>query len=102
MNIRVKQKWIEALRSGDYPQAQRKLRSDDRFCVYGVLCDIYSKEFGVGWKGNAFLDCGTIPPIAVLRWADFPKTFLRYNVPASMNDSGSSFAMIADWIEKNL
>lgn len=33
-------KWIDALRSGQYKQGQKKLRDGDAFCCLGVLCDI--------------------------------------------------------------
>ena len=55
MNPTIKQKWVEALRSGKYEQGQWKLtRIDDytdimgegkeKFCVLGVLCDIALRE----------------------------------------------------------
>ena len=41
------QKWIAALRSGNYAQGFCKLRSkDDCFCVLGVACDVINPK---GW-----------------------------------------------------
>lgn len=61
MKPEVKEKWLEALRGGEYSQTLGRLkRSVDNsgsifpvgFCCLGVLCDLASKE-GVGeWDGN--------------------------------------------------
>jgi hypothetical protein len=64
MNPTIKQKWVDALRSGKYEQGQWKLtRIDDytdimgegkeKFCVLGVLCDIALREgvnIGLGYE----------------------------------------------------
>lgn len=53
MNPQIKQKWIDALRSGEYVQGYGQLRSEDnKFCCLGVLGDIYSKEKRVEWEKN--------------------------------------------------
>ena len=44
MNQQIKEKWIAALRSGEYNQSSNKLRSTQGFCCLGVLCDLYAKE----------------------------------------------------------
>lgn len=49
MNPEVKQKWIDALRSGDYEQGSEKLRGVNGYCCLGVLCDIYSREHDTQW-----------------------------------------------------
>ncbi|WP_420431474.1 hypothetical protein [Candidatus Poriferisocius sp.] len=49
------ERWVEALRSGEYEQGQRKLRShDDQYCPLGVLCDLVDPD---GWNkgGEAFV-----------------------------------------------
>lgn len=48
MNPEIKQRWIEALRSGEYRQGKGQLvepggEKGDKFCCLGVLCDIYSR-----------------------------------------------------------
>lgn len=44
--------WVAALRSGEYKQGHRVLRSkDDKFCCLGVLCDTISSEM---WTPNIF------------------------------------------------
>jgi hypothetical protein len=50
MNAEVKERWLNALRSGEYKQTAFKLKTNDGFCCLGVLCDIYSKEFNVPWE----------------------------------------------------
>lgn len=40
MNPEVKQKWVRALRSGEYNQTQGALQDRKGFCCLGVLCDI--------------------------------------------------------------
>lgn len=49
MNTQIKEKWVNALRSGEYPQIQGNLRSPDGYCCLGVLCDLYAKEHSVEW-----------------------------------------------------
>lgn len=57
MDKKLKDKWVKALRSGNYKQGKNKLRSleDNCFCCLGVLCDVIDPE---GWEEDrrAFLD----------------------------------------------
>jgi hypothetical protein len=47
MDIELKNKWLAALRSGDYKQGAHRLRTvNDCFCCLGVLCDIINPD---GW-----------------------------------------------------
>lgn len=57
MDKELKNKWIEALRSGEYKQGQGRLvQSDDNYaknyCCLGVLCDVMGMED----NGNVFQD----------------------------------------------
>ena len=54
MNPEVKQKWIDALRSGDYEQGSEKLRGVNGYCCLGVLCDIYSREYDTQWEFRGY------------------------------------------------
>lgn len=57
MNKIIKEKWLEALRSGEYNQTKGMLRDDKGYDCLGVLCNIHSEETGKGvWKrdGNLF------------------------------------------------
>jgi hypothetical protein len=75
MNAEVKEKWLNALRSGDYSQTINKLKTNRGFCCLGVLCDLYSKEFDVPWENsgnNSYyaIKGNTISlPVEVLIWA---------------------------------
>jgi len=54
MNPGIKQKWLIALRSGEYKQGKFSLKSvvngEIRYCCLGVLCDIAVKEGVLNWK----------------------------------------------------
>lgn len=43
-NTAVIQKWVKALRSGEYKQTNGTLRDQDGFCCLGVLCEVAVKE----------------------------------------------------------
>lgn len=49
MNPQVKEKWLNALRSGEYEQATGKLKTPQGFCCLGVLTDLYVKEKNQDW-----------------------------------------------------
>ena len=112
MNQQVKQKWVSALRSGDYQQTQNYLHKEDGFCCLGVLCDLYGKEHNVEWKladsGNncEFQDHPAFPPFSVVEWADTgssnPYICSRSLTLGELNDNGYTFNEIADIIEKHL
>ena len=39
------QKWVDALKSGEYKQGQSRLRNiENKYCCLGVACDIYEKQ----------------------------------------------------------
>jgi hypothetical protein len=46
MNELIAQKWVAALRSGDYKQGKGVLHNQDTntYCCLGVLCDLYVQE----------------------------------------------------------
>lgn len=80
-----KRMWIEALRSGTYPQTTRNLRDDVGFCCLGVMCDLARKEDESNgrWRLHSDedgqlkhfytfegprADGTTLPPFNVSRW----------------------------------
>lgn len=76
----VKEKWIDALRSGEYSQSQNTLRDKKGFCCLGVLCDLYQKETGNGewvqtsrdtilFKTNGDYTSSGVPPEEILIWS---------------------------------
>ena len=112
MNPQIKQKWLSALRSGDYQKTQCYLRTDDGFCCIGVLCDLYGKENNVEWNlvnnghNYEFQDRESYLPSSVKKWADLeycnPHVNDGESTLVSLNDTGCTFEQIADVIEKQL
>ena len=49
MDAQLKAKWVEALRSGEFKQAQGMLHDTktDSYCCLGVLCKVVGAEWGV-------------------------------------------------------
>lgn len=99
-------KWVAALRSGEYTQAKRQLRTETGMCCLGVACDLYSKETGEQWDGHKFLGEDDTLPLQVKEWVGLtgPEgVFLGdSNMPTALstkNDIGATFAEIADIIE---
>jgi hypothetical protein len=104
MNPQVKEKWIEALRSGEYKQTTRYLRTKDGYCCLGVLMDLYLKETGKEWVPThdkyvyltSNMNCSPISD-----WADVEE--FAEDVLIHMNDTeGRSFNEIADYIQDML
>jgi hypothetical protein len=106
MKRELKQKWLDALRSGNYRQGQDCLKQEnDRgrvwYCCLGVLAEIAEPEMlrkerssFVFYNHTGYL---RLPSGEwVLLTADTQRELGR------MNDDGKSFAEIADWIEKNV
>lgn len=112
MNPDVKAKWVAALRSGEYKQAEGALHRDNAFCCLGVLCDLHRKEVNPdkNWEPAkfddkfAYLDEHNYPPKEVMDWAGLTQRNPRV-VPgriADLNDRHISFAHIAEIIENTL
>lgn len=112
MDARVKKLWVDALRSGEYKQADSRLRGESGYCCLGVLCDIHAQETGGHWDGeetnHTYDGCATYLPKSVVAWAD-----LRNDDPdvtpnnkasqlSRLNDTQVPFAEIADAIEASL
>lgn len=101
MDIELKTKWTEALRSGSFKQAQRTLRSEEGYCCLGVLCEV----MGAKWQRDGSARIGSELQAyylsnKALETADLsdPQQSTLYG----MNDNGASFKEIADYIEQNL
>ena len=104
MRKEVKEKWLQALRSGEYKQGKNCLRADDKFCCLGVLTDIYAKEKNVEWRGNVFLGKKNVLPQSVATWAGiFGAPKVAGVLLSAHNDRESStFEEISNLIEENL
>jgi len=122
MKPEIKEKWLAALRSGDYKQGEGRLHiSKDEhhlFCCLGVLCDIYLKEQNKEW-GKIEHDGASIPdetsfiiyavdgesrllPHPVVEWSGLARVVLPSGVFSlvTLNDTKHNFIQIADDIEK--
>jgi hypothetical protein len=114
----IKEKWLVALRSGEYKQTTGALRDEAGHCCLGVLCDLYSKEKNVPWTigdgvDDSFLGADTALPRSVASWAGLYEADptvtaskglgdnIKMNL-SEVNDGGASFAVIADLIERDL
>jgi hypothetical protein len=118
MDPEIRARWTAALRSGDYEQGYGVLRSGEKYCCLGVLCDLAARDGAVEaaededgtWKyGNE----RKLLPEAVLTWAGLDDSspevrvadWRRPHSPApaaltTLNDNEESpFAAIADAID---
>jgi hypothetical protein len=112
MNPQIKQKWVDALRSGDYQQGRNYLRTDNGFCCLGVLCDLYGKENNVEWEHSSYKDAYmfqntmAVLPLSVVEWSGVEDGNPLVNgepfTLSGLNDQGSTFNEIADVIEHQL
>lgn len=109
MKTELKQKWVKALRSGEYKQGRDRLRDGgDRYCCLGVLCDVLSEG---EWERD---------PVQKDWWRKYGDNEDKFGVPRDQRDSmglseniesfliglndseRKTFEEIADWIEENI
>lgn len=98
-----KQKWIEALRSGNYKQGTHRLyhKYTDRYCCLGVLCDVLG--FKKVTNGDIQRGAFCIDDIILTHCINYSNKEI---IPSKleeelihMNDNGNSFEFIASFIE---
>lgn len=108
-----RQLWIDALRSGEYPQGKGYLNRDGKFCCLGVACEVFIKNGGTLDKQMSDLDEDAIIyddstgilPISVAEWLNMTRGgYYKENKIVrnlvSLNDIiESSFDSIANIIE---
>lgn len=102
MDPTLKERWVTALRSGEYQQGQGVLRTtDDHFCCLGVLCDLIDRD---AWSQGDDLT----EPWDHRGAYGFPTQDMLNQVGldlglahhlATLNDEGANFATIAGAIE---
>jgi len=56
MNKEIKERWLSALRSGEYAQGCGALKDSNEFCCLGVLCDLYIKDGNDAEWSEGFMD----------------------------------------------
>lgn len=110
MDKNTADKWLAALRSGEYKQTRGKLEAKGRYCCLGVLQQVISGHT----QGGTREGCPDLPNMGWLK--EHGITFLlekgsEYMNPyvedigttlADINDSGTNFTTIADLIEGEL
>jgi hypothetical protein len=123
MKAEVKQKWIEALRSGQYNQGKNALKKETiqgvEHCCLGVLCELAIKdgvEIDVHQSTCTLAPNGAVSfneshdflPTVVQDWAELHTESIYVRKESEeigvhmLNDTGHSFAQIADLIEAQL
>ena len=101
MKTAIKDKWVKALRSGEYAQGKGHFvtagKKYDSFCCLGVLADIQGAEWemnsherGYEIDGKAYSTGHYVP--------NGPSKQAQTDL-ADMNDSGDSFHAIAKYIK---
>lgn len=108
MDAVVKEKWVAALRSGEYIQGRRYLRNNnDEYCCLGVLCDLHSKETNVAqWTKskfaiNEYLGSTALLPMEVHHWSGIEEFGFVHKLMCMNDGEQNSFAEIADYIERS-
>ena len=99
-------KWLAALRSGQYRQTQSWLRRSDGYCCLGVACELYRQEVGGFWSNASDFvvnrrSSNSHLPVEVAQWLGLIQQGGMYEGGSlvELNDNGKSFAEIADIIE---
>jgi len=128
MKKEIADKWVAALRSGEYEQGTEALHAfethlvHDRtrkrgFCCLGVLCEVAIKEGAPVEKSISAYDSRTeryngencVLPREVMDWSGIKSPTGDIDMPADkddicltdINDTGKTFAEIADIIEQH-
>jgi hypothetical protein len=95
MEAELKEKWVAALRSGDYKQTKVELRDGNKHCALGVLCEVGGLPLDErGWS----LDGREVYAWLDQQFGGSDDVVRVY----SRNDEGMPFPELADWIEENL
>lgn len=112
MNAEIKQRWVDALKSGKYEQGRLDLRKGDKWCCLGVLCDVVQAEIALpvtqNSEGTVYLfgerHRASVLPEEVQRLTGLSATgkLSDGRVLANLNDDGVSFSKIAGIIEDQL
>lgn len=106
MNKEVMQKWVKALRSGEFAQAKAQLENCGTYCCLGVLCKLAEQEgVNVIKNENGYLHGETLREQPdVLKWSGIRDNIGYLGVGNEsltyLNDEKSyNFTAIADVIE---
>lgn len=112
MNKELAYEWADALESGKYKQGKVVLRTGDRFCCLGVLCEILgvpSEPLGDSPEVYVYgveSNMSNLPEEALKKAGlEYPQGFFNAatGIPplTVLNDHGYSFVQIADVIRNH-
>jgi hypothetical protein len=104
--VQARKLWIEALRSGEYKQTTATLENKEGYCCLGVACVVAEKHgVVVSHKPNEKLLGGNLnDQTSVMEWLGLYSGEGDNSTGVSlvqMNDDGTTFNDIADFIENN-
>jgi hypothetical protein len=120
MDNDIKERWVTALRSGEYRQGRGSLHPDaDTYCCLGVLCSLHrlSREAIGTWGGSTYYGETNFLPKEVQAWSGIEardpevggaRLSLLNDGNVGETDEGDvvirphTFAEIADLIEQHL
>jgi hypothetical protein len=98
-------KWVEALRSGKYKQAQGQLYLDGAYCCLGVVCELAGLSVSQGgYYGEPFDANHLTLPSQAAEWlgVDDENPVIGEYCASAWNDAyDKTFPEIADLIEKH-
>lgn len=105
MNTDLKNKWIQAMESGEYQFGSGELRDDDNcFCALGVLCNIIDpgKWFMSENRATRWYDpnCNTFIPENIQEEIGITQSQIT-NI-WNLNDIYKSYQPVIDYIKENL
>lgn len=108
MKKEIKEKWIAALRSGEYKQGRSYLRINKKYCCLGVLCDIHDpnkwiKPLTTLPLGNYSYNGCSITELPKYLQLEYQLSETQLSHLMNLNDLHKvDFDTIADWIERNV
>ena len=100
--------WIAALRSGEFEQCKEVLCNGKAHCCLGVLCEVaiahgvpIKRRMAINQECVVFDGIESYAPLSAQSWVGLREQEGRFdgNLLTHLNDTGMSFAEIADIIE---
>lgn len=106
MNPDIKAKWVAALRSGTFVQGKEHLKRESTggatFCCLGVLCEVAGVALIKSITDYYTEDNPMSAYLGVKAMKAIGLSPAEQDTLARMNDEGTPFSVIADYIEVNL
>lgn len=108
MDKELKDKWVAALRSGEYKQGRSYLKRGDLYCCLGVLCEVAQLPSWDTHADMAYLDGNqAMIPLRILKQLELDYVFAKELAYRNDGVSGlgqvfehHTFTEIADIIEE--